>query len=238
MIAERIDVHAHLLPGLDDGSSSMDESIELARRLAEAGYAHAFCTPHFWPGYETYTPAFIRRATDELREQLRLHRIPLELHPGAEINLDMPIDTLTIDQVPTYGMRGFYALMDFWESGMPERFLKRIDYLISHHVRPIIAHPERIAAFQVDPDLLDRLADERRVLFQCNLQCLSDPKGRPTRDLAERWLKAGKYFMIGSDTHNLRTLDLRLEGLEVALDLVGDHELHRLTVDNPAKLLK
>ncbi|MFT3788023.1 MAG: hypothetical protein QM770_17940 [Tepidisphaeraceae bacterium] len=236
MKTERIDVHAHLLPALDDGSTCVAESLAIARRYVAAGYTDFHCTPHLWPGYEAYTPTFITERVAHLQLQLDRAEIPLRLHPGAEINLDMPLESMDPSDIPTYGMKRKFALFDFWSNTLPSEYEKRIELLQSMGIQPIRAHPERIGVFQRDPGLLDRLS-ERGVWFQGNLQCLADPPGRATRDLAERWLREKRYFMLGSDTHGLDSVNIRLQGLANAIEFVGAAEVDRLTKENPRVLL-
>jgi len=75
------------------------------------------------------------------------------------------------------------------------------------------------------------------LLLQGNLQCFSDPIGSPTRRTVERFLLEGRYFLLGSDLHNLASLPMRLDGLKRAIDLVGEETVDRLTMDNPRQLL-
>ena len=233
----RIDVHAHLLPGLDDGSQTVAESVEIARRYVAAGYTDFHCTPHLWPGYEAYNPRFIAAQTVAMQAHLDAAGVKLRLHPGAEINLDMPLESMDASEIPTFGMKRKFALFDFWSSDFPETFDRRVRLLQDLGLQPICAHPERIGVFQTDPALLDRLS-ERGIWFQGNLQCLADPPGRKTRDLVERWLKEKRYYLLGTDSHGLDSVDIRLRGLEQAIGLVGSAEVDRLTKQNPAKLLE
>jgi hypothetical protein len=89
---------------------------------------------------------------------------------------------------------------------------------------------------QLDPELADYFAD-LGLLLQGNLQCLGDPPRAATRQIADRFLQEDRYFMLGMDLHNHRTLPVRLAGLNHAMDLVGNAAVDRLTIHNPAKLL-
>jgi protein-tyrosine phosphatase len=230
--AGRIDTHGHLLPGLDDGSTSYQESLEIARRMVRAGYTHLTCSPHIWPEH-VYSPAFITERTKLLQEALDREAIPITLIASGELNLiSLDLFNLTDDEIPTYGMARKYVLFDFWAGELPEDYWERIERLRALGATPIQAHPERIAAFQDDPDLVDELRGEG-VMLQCNLQCLSDKAGTRTRTLAEKWLKERRYFVLGSDLHRIDTLDIRLNGLQRAIDLLGEHEVDRLTKINP-----
>ena len=234
--ARRIDVHGHLLPGLDDGSRTLDESVQIARRMADAGYSHLTCSPHIWPGH-SFTPAFILDRVAKLQRELNFAKVPITLVAGGEINLlDLDVFSIPDDEIPTYGMANRYVLFDFWDDELPHDYWARVDRVRVNGAIAIQAHPERIAAFQLDPALLDELA-ARGVLLQCNLQCLTETAGRRARERCLQWLDERRYFMFGSDLHRIDTLEIRLHGLEIARELLGNQELDRLTIENPARVI-
>jgi hypothetical protein len=74
-------------------------------------------------------------------------------------------------------------------------------------------------------------------LLQCNLQCLGDPPGAATRQTAERYLREDRYFMLGSDLHNLASLPIRMSGLQRAIEMVGEEKVWQLTRDHPRLLI-
>jgi protein-tyrosine phosphatase len=229
----RIDVHAHLLPGVDDGSRSMDESIAIARAMVAAGYAELVCTPHVWPHLGNDATIILRRVA-ALQTALDDANVPLKLHPGGEMNVG---PHLLRGQPVTYAMRGRHTLFDFWDTELPPEWDDCIAHLRSHGIQPILAHPERIDAFQLDPDLID-VIQSQHIWLQCNLECLGDEKPTARRTLAERWLVQGRYFMLGSDLHRIDTLPRRLSGLRRATELVGPDIVHQLTHTHPSRLLE
>src|SRR5688572_24713499 len=232
----RIDVHSHLLPGVDDGCQSIDESLQCARVMVREGYTHSFCTPHIWPSLPLNTIAQIRERTARLQQALDDEGINLRLFPGGEINLrEDTIDTVP-DELVSFAMGRKFVLIDLWADQLPKFFEASVRWLQGHGVTVVLAHPERMRAVQLDPSVLDRF-DEMGVLLQGNLQCLGDRPNQATRQLSERFLLDGRYFMLGSDLHNLVSLPIRIAGLHRALELVGNREVDRLTIDNPAKLL-
>jgi protein-tyrosine phosphatase len=234
----RIDVHSHLLPGVDDGCETVEESIACARQLVAAGYTHSFCTPHVLSGTHLQTADLVAKWTAALQEQLNKAQVNLTLMPGGEINLwpDL-VKTMPPQRLMNYGGRGRYCLVDIWVDRLPEFFTPTIKWLQSKGLTVILAHPERMRAVQDDPDLADYFA-ELGLLLQGNLQCLSDRIGSDTRDTADRFLSEGRYFMLGSDLHKLETLGPRLAGLRNAIELVGPEAVDRLTIENPRKLLE
>jgi protein-tyrosine phosphatase len=235
----RIDVHAHLIPGVDDGCPTVEDSLDCCRQLVAAGYTHAFCTPHIWPSLAKNTAEHVREWTSELQDRVTREGIDLKLLPGGEINLELTwpgMPDVPKDQILSYGLRGRHALIDFWANAIPEFLVPAIEYLKSLGLTVILAHPERVKAIQDDADAILRMRDIG-VLFQCNTWCLMDRPGLPTRDVAERMLRAGDYFLLGTDCHNAESLPIRLEGVRRAEELVGKDVVDQLTITNPLKLL-
>lgn len=232
----RIDVHSHLLPGLDDGCQSLEESLTCARVLVREGYTHSFCTPHVWPNLPNNNVKTIPKRTAALQKVLDDASIALRLLPGGEINLRADaVDTDPADLV-TFAMAGKFVLIDLWADRLPAFFEKAIQWLQSLGVTVVLAHPERMRAVQLDPNLATRF-QMMGILLQGNLQCLGDPPTVPTRQLAEKFLLDGRYFMLGSDLHNIVSLPIRLAGLHRALELVGPDVVQTLTSKNPSRLL-
>ena len=231
----RIDVHAHLLPGIDDGSRTVEESVEIAQRMVEAGYSTLVCTPHVWPTLDNDAMTIALRVA-EMQGILDDAGVPLHLHPGGEMHLTRQFVRTPVEDYITYDLAGRYALFDFWSEHLPEYFEACVRRLINAGITPILAHPERIIAIQHDPDFVTRAAD-LGLLLQCNLECIGESITTERGRLATRWLREGRYFMLGSDLHRIDTLDRRLIGLERAADLIGAAELDRLTIENPAKVL-
>ena len=103
------------------------------------------------------------------------------------------------------------------------------------HMADLFDKPERMTAVQNQPELADRFV-EMGLMLQGNLQCFSDPPGSATRRTVERFLLEDRYFVLGTDLHNLSSLPMRLEGLRRTIDLVGRETVDRLTVHNPRQL--
>lgn len=232
----RIDVHAHLLPGIDDGCQTLEDSLDCARKLLEYGYSHCFCTPHIWSNLPHNNPRDIARRTSELQAQLDRATIPLIVLPGGEINLGPNLLHTAPDQIVTYGQAGKHVLIDLWADRIPEFFKPTIVWLQSLGLTVILAHPERMRALQDDPTLADWFA-ELDVLLQGNLQCFNDAPHQATRQTAERFLSEGRYFLLGTDLHGRETLRPRLEGFERVRSILDSESFDRLTIHNPSRLL-
>ena len=238
----RIDVHTHLLPAIDDGCTSVNASLQCARILVENGYTHAFCTPHIWPNLPENNVATIPARVAQLQAHLDRNEIPLQLLTGGELNIQSLWPGLRIwqrEQIPTFALAGRYVLFDFWARSLRdcrEALFEGTKHLHSLDLEPILAHPERIAAIQENPDVIDELRDAG-VLFQMNLWCLTEPTDSPVYQNAMRLLKDGRYFMFGTDCHNPESLPRSIEGLAIARSIVGDAILDIMTKSNPRRLL-
>lgn len=232
----RIDVHSHLLPGIDDGCATYEQSLRCARILVEHGYTHAFCTPHTWPSLSN-TPDEIVDATGRLQERLSDAGIPLRVLPGGEMNL-LQARPLNDRDVVSYGMAGRFALFDFWADSLSEcagSLDAAISDLRAKGLKLILAHPERIRAMQDDTGAAMDWFEERGVFMQLNSWCLTDAR---LRERAERWLKQNRYYLMGTDLHGPGGMPMRMRGLDIAESLVGREAVERLTVLHPRLLLE
>jgi len=231
-----IDTHSHLLPGVDDGCATLDESLACARQFAAAGYTHVACTPHVWPSLPHNNVREIVLRVGRLQAALDAAGVAVRLVPGGENNFRELDVRQPKAAIPTYGMAGRYVLADLWVETLPAWFWEKVRWLQSLDLTVILAHPERMRAVHDDPDLADRFADAG-VRLQGNLQCFADAVGTRNRDVAERYLAEGRYFMLGSDLHGAGTVANRLKGLARVCEAVDAATVRRLTHDAPREVL-
>jgi protein-tyrosine phosphatase len=236
VISGRIDVHSHLIPGIDDGCANLEQSITCARVLVDAGFTHAFCTPHVWASFPENTPGLIAQRTAELQAHLDHANVALRVSPGGELNLRPETVKLTVADVVTYGMGGKFCLFDLWADELPEFFETAVSHLQSLGLTLVLAHPERMKAAQDDPAAVERM-QELGLLLQGNLQCFADPEDWATRRTAVKFLLEKRYTFLATDTHRPDSLPQRMHGLRRAIELAGEEEVARLTAENPRMLL-
>jgi protein-tyrosine phosphatase len=239
----RVEVHAHLLPGVDDGCRTVEEAVECARVLVGAGYTDAVCTPHVLPMYPWNTVEGIGRGVAELQRRLEEEGVRLRVWPGGELTLasgGSPTMIAKREDVITYGFGGKWVLFDFWEDDPRVAWGKlepAVVRLREWGFELLCAHPERIAAVHRDPSLIDRL-EGLGVKFQLNSWCLCEAEGSVMRRLAERWLLEGRYWVMGMDIHRVEGMGARVGGVERAVELVGAEAVGELTVERARGLLK
>lgn len=207
-----IDLHSHILPKLDDGSASVEVSIEMARLAVADGITHMACTPHVMPGKYPNTSATIVPAIASLQAELNARQIRLTLLAGADVHVawDLP-DRLAAKEIPTLnGSR--YFLLEPPHEILPPNLEKLVSRLINAGFIPIITHPERLVWVKNHYHVIERLYDMGCPL-QLTAESLTGGFGSKARDYAIRMLEEGIVSLFASDAHGV---DWRRPVLSVA----------------------
>lgn len=228
-----IDLHSHILPGLDDGCADLDASVALARAAVADGVAAIAATPHVRDDYPTSADA-IERALARVRERLAAERIPLEVLPGAEIALDR-LGAIDADELPRLGLGGNprLLLLEFPYGGWPLSLEQHLFELAARGFRVVIAHPERNAQVRGDPERLRPLV-ERGALVQLTAASVDGRLGRRVRDASAELLARGLAHLLASDAHEPA---VRAVGLRAAADAVGGGALAEWLVERVPRAL-
>jgi protein-tyrosine phosphatase len=229
-----IDLHSHVLPGLDDGAQTIEDSCELARAARADGIATIAATPHVRADYPT-TADQMEAGVETVRRALAGAGIPVEIVPGGEIALDA-LPGLSREDLArfTLGASGRYLLVEFPYGGWPLDLEHRVFELLASGLTPILAHPERTRDVQNDPKRLAR-AVAGGALVQVTAAAIDGRLGRNPKGAATRLIELGLVHVLASDAH---TPDIRAIGLSKALEEVGDEALGRwLVEDAPAAIL-
>jgi protein-tyrosine phosphatase len=229
-----IDIHAHILPGLDDGARNLEESRELARREAAEGVTAIAATPHVRSDYPT-RPQAMEAAVAALREDFARTGIPVEVLHGGELALDM-LSTLGPEELSrfTLAQTGRYLLVEFPYVGWPLGLERRVFDLEVTGLRPVLAHPERNRDVQASPA---RLEEAVRVgaLVQITAASLDGRIGPSSQRAAAYLLERDLAHVIASDAHSP---EIREAGLAAATRALKDGGLARyLTEDAPGAIV-
>jgi protein-tyrosine phosphatase len=234
-----IDLHSHLLPGIDDGPPTMQESLKMARIYEGAGYHQVVATPHWIPGTPWIsTPAEIRNKVDELNEFLRYEKVSLEVLPGMEIALEPDIPAF-LDKGTLQPLGGkSYVLIETPYQMLPLGWEQVFFEIISKGYNILLAHPERCAQLASHHHLIDALkaAD---VCLQINWDSFLGYQGRETAKLARYMAAKGYISCLATDSHdpdNRNAGSVQRAALEVE-NLVGRQNLQLLAGENPARVL-
>jgi protein-tyrosine phosphatase len=229
-----IDLHSHILPGVDDGARTLEESVALARLASVEGIDVVAATPHVRDDYRT-TAHEMERLVAEVRAALADGGVPLDVLPGAEIALDQ-LASLGEDELRRFGLGGNpkYVLLEFPYYGWPLELGARVWELRARGITPVLAHPERNAEVQAAPERLRPLV-EQGALVQLTAASLNGRLGGRARAAAFELLGRNLAHLLASDLH---ASNVRGIGLARAARAVGDEKLARwLTTDVPAAIV-
>ena len=195
-----IDTHCHLLAGVDDGPRTDAEALRLARRLVADGVTTVVCTPHFSDQFPT--PVLLARQSHErLRAELGLVGIELETHLGAELSVTRALNTPPARlRVRSFGVH--YLLVELVRDTPREAAHDVCARLGSAGLVPVLAHPERCAAVQADPGLLDE-AKAAGALVQVVAPSLSGRMGNDVWASAWHLVESGVADLVASDAHRV-----------------------------------
>ncbi|MGP1680365.1 MAG: tyrosine-protein phosphatase [Burkholderiales bacterium] len=235
-----IDLHCHLLPGIDDGPETMAEALALAAHAVQSGIVRAVVTPHVHVG--RYHNEFASIAADLARFRMELERrnIPLELGLGGEVRLGEEIIAMVMEErVPFIGERDGYRIMllELPHSHIPVGSDKFVGWLLKQKIRPMIAHPERNKDVHHD---INRITPF--VSMGCWLQvtagAVAGNFGEPSRKRAVQLLERGWVTVLASDAHNLEHRPPELEpGRRAAAAIVGEEASWKLVRDTPLAIV-
>ncbi len=195
------DMHSHFIPGIDDGSQSLEQSIELLTAMRELGYRKVVTTPHSMADGYRNTPDIILEGLEKVRSEVARIGLDIEVEAAAEYYMDHELEQrVTANEVLTFGDR--YLLFELPFISEPQMLLSVVFQMQTQGYRAILAHPERYAFWYNDFSKYERMK-ERGVYFQLNLVALSGAYGPQARQIAERLIDAGHYEFLGSDCHNM-----------------------------------
>jgi tyrosine-protein phosphatase YwqE len=199
-------MHSHLLPGIDDGAATVEESVALIRGLMDLGFTRLYATPHVYREYYPNTPQTIGAALEVLREALDREGLDIAVEAAAEYYVDEFFEELVPggDLLTLPGRRVLIEMSFF----APYPRLHQVLFdLCTRGYRPVLAHPERYPYFARRLDALEDLRD-RGCSFQVNLPAFAGAYGGAVRDTAFRLLEKGWVDFVGTDLHNRRQVEV------------------------------
>ena len=228
-----LDLHCHLLPGIDDGAVDLEMSLEMARMAVTDGIRTVACTPHIYPGMYDNDRDGILAAIASLRIELAQHEIDLQLVEGADVHLDVGLLAgIREGRVPTLaGSR--YLLLEPPHHVAPPRFEESVFQLMVGGVVPVITHPERLSWIEGQYDVFKRLV-KGGAWMQITAGSVTGRFGKRPQYWAERMLDEQLVHLLATDAHHPRRRPpLLAEGRDAAAKRVGDQEAIHLVLTRP-----
>ncbi len=228
-----IDLHSHVLPGIDDGPATMEGSLEILRAAHEDGITQLAATPHVRDDWRT-TPDAMERLVGEVNREARAAEIDVEVLPGGELDLGY-LDTLDDGELRRFGLGGNpgVLLLEFPYVGWPIGLRDLLFRLELRGFRAVIAHPERNTEVQAAPERLRELVDAGG-LVQVTAASLDGRLGSRTAACAQLLVSEQLAHLIASDAH---APSIRAVGMTAAQEAVGDDALARWLTDGVPRAL-
>jgi protein-tyrosine phosphatase len=231
-----IDLHLHIVPSVDDGVRTLQESLTVCRGLKALGFEHLVTTPHIRGGMFENRKAGLTQAFQAFKAQVADEPDMPALSLSAEHHCDELFLQLfqAGELLPYPGGRAL--LLEFANESFPLGIEELTFKLRLKGLTPVVAHPERYVPLFKRTDPIDRLL-EQEVAFQLDVMALVGKYGRNARHAAERMLEEGVYAIAASDCHRPDDLERTREAIERLVELVGKAEAQLLLGENPARLL-
>jgi protein-tyrosine phosphatase len=215
-VATVIDLHCHILPGIDDGPTDLEGSLAMAREHVARGTSTVIATPHVSWDYPN-TADEIAGHVRELNAAIASEGIPLEVLPGAEVALTRAVD-MSAEQLAALRLGGGPWLLLEAPIAVDSPGVEGLIGIVqSRGVRVLLAHPERCASFHTDPELLARTV-ANGCLAQVTANALNGFFGRTVQAAARRYLDAGLVHVVSSDSHDATH---RAPGLRHEMEAAG-----------------
>jgi len=234
-----IEIHSHILPGIDDGSKTIDESIEIIKNAIDNGVTDIILTPHYIVGSDyMVNNADKKKLLTKLKTRLKKENIDINLYLGNEVfvenNMPELIDNNEITTINNSKYLLFELPMNYSFNGLDNVIFD----LRNKGYYPIIAHPERYAFLKENPKLIEDLID-KGALFQGNIGSFIGSYGKRTKEVALLYIKHNIYTFIGTDTHHTNNpfYNSIEEVKQLLKKYISEDEIKNLFINNALKVI-
>lgn len=206
-----IDLHCHILPGVDDGSPDMETSLRLAQVAVDQGITHMLLTPHHMDGEYVNHKADVIKKTSVFQEALKQHQIPLTVFPGQEVHITGElIQAIDDDDILFADEGNHYLILELPHNEVPEYTDQLLFDLQSRDITPVLVHPERNQGFIEDPDKLYQFVKQGCVT-QLTASSYVGVFGSRVQTFTEQLVNSGLGFVFASDAHNFKGRNFKMQ---------------------------
>ena len=232
-----IDMHSHILPNIDDGSKSIEETFNLIKEAKKAGFEAVVSTSHYMEGYYETNVAEREVWISAIYENLQTKNVDIKLFLGNEIYMSENIIKLLEEGKASTINDTSYVLFELPLNVEPLNLYNVIYEMQQYKIVPILAHPERYSFVQKDPDLIYDLI-LKGVLMQANYASIIGYYGQKAQFIVKKFLENNMIHFLGSDVHRQKTIYPKIpEIIEELKELIGEEKLQELTDKNPRLVL-
>lgn len=233
-----IDIHSHIIPNVDDGARSVEETFNILKEAQEAGFTDVILTSHFLLNYYETNAQELIFWKEKLQEVLKKQGTKINLHSGMEIYITNQMEELLENKKILTLANSRYMLIELPLATNVKYFDYVVYYLEAKGIKPIIAHPERYKCVQKDPDIVEGYI-EKGCLIQCNYGSIVNLYGREAEKTIKTLLKKNQVHFLGSDVHRENgTYLIILDAIKKIRKIIGENKINELTTINPKKILQ
>lgn len=232
-----VDIHTHIIPNIDDGSKSVEETFEIFKEASKVGFTDIILTPHYIKEYyetDTNVREYWVKSIQDTLEQLD---IPIKVYVGNEIYVCEDMDELVFKNIVSCLNNSRYVLFEL-PMNSNIAYLEEIIFKITNLDKvPIVAHPERYSYVQKNIEVVQKL-HEKGVLFQSNYGSILGMYGERAKKVLEKLLKSNSIDFLASDVHVPNSIyPLIKESHNKIKKIIGTEELNKLITINPQKVI-
>ena len=232
-----IDIHAHILPGIDDGAETLGDSIKVIDEMVRNGVTDIIATPHFVDETAYVSPRSENlKLLKEVENALEEENIKVNLYLGNEIYINDKIIQLIKEKKISSLAGSKYLLVELPLDGEFPNYEEYFQDLINHGVKVILAHPERYAIIQKDYEIAMRL-HKMGLIFQCNLGSITGKYGNGAKKLVKKLAKDKMIYTFSSDIHHCRGDKYWQKSFQKLKKYYSKNELASLLVTNPGRII-
>lgn len=233
-----IDIHSHILPGIDDGAHDEKESLEMLRIAANDGISQIIVTPHFHYRRGHASPEEIRQAVLNIQELLNKEEIPIKLHTGNELYYTHELlETVKAGDALTMADSD-YVLLEFSPETEKRRIQNAVYEFLNEGYYPIIAHMERYQAFQKHKDFAEEIS-EMGAYFQINAGSLLGNAGWSIKRFTRTMIKEGLIQFVATDAHDtVKRAPTFAKASDWIVKKYGESELQEYLCKNPKMIIE
>lgn len=233
-----IDFHSHILPNVDDGSKSVEETFELLEEAKNAGFEGVISTSHYMEEYYEVNVAERKVWINALAENLYKKNIDLKLYLGNEIYFTENLINLLETGKATSINNSNYVLFEFPLNSKPMNMYDIIYDMLEYKIIPVLAHPERYSFVQKEPELIYDLI-QKGVLMQANYGSILGQYGKNAQMIVRKFYENNMIHFLGSDVHRPNTIYKRIpEAIVEISEIIGEEKVRELTTINPKLVLQ
>lgn len=231
-----IDIHSHLVYGVDDGSKTKEDTVHMIKEAKKVGFTDIICTPHYMEDYYEVPCNEVYNKISNMRDLA--NGINIKIHQGNEIYATENIIEFINSKKAMSLNNSRYVLIEFPMQTKPINMDQVIYLILQEGKIPIVAHPERYNYVRENPNMLLEYI-EQGVLFQSNYGSIIGIYGNDIKETAKKLLTHNMIHFLGSDNHRVNTVYKKIpEALEILEKWLGKEIVEELTTENPSYILR